>query len=237
MLALKAWHFTHTLEWKGSTWLQYVLNSIHNRAPDGSRCPPCPPVNRNMLLQLVSNLNLNLPLDVAIAACTVTAFCGQCHLGELLPFSSAPSLLATLPMQANVKRSLCNSGLCILHLPQTKTHHYRQDIALVDQQCPINPIHLLKKHLQTNSVPSNTHIFAYASVNGLVSLTKSLFLQRCNTIWQQLQYPCTTNHCFHIRGTTELLITDTLPDIVKATGCWSSEPFLCYWHSLDDIAP
>ena len=235
--ALKAWHFTHNLEWKGSTWLHYVLNSIHNLAPSISKCPPLPPISSNMLVQLVNSLDLKLLLDVAIATWAVMAFWGQCHLGKLLPLSLATAFCTPLPTRADFKRSLQNSESCLLHLSQTKTHHHGQDVVLVDQQHPVNPIYLLKKHLQTNNVPSNTHIFSYTTVNGPLSLTKSLFLQKCNAIWQQLGYPQTTSHCFHIGGTTELLVAETPPNIVKATGQWSSESFLWYWRSLDDIAP
>ena len=72
---------------------------------------------------------------------------------------------------------------------------------------------------------------------GLRPLTKPVFLQRCNDIWHPLGYPRTTGHCFRIGGTTELLIAGTPPDVVKATGRWSSDSFMRYWRSLDDIAP
>ena len=83
--ALKAWHTAHNVEWKGSTQLQYVLNGVHNLAPGTSRRPPRPPINATMLIKLVQVLDLNSPLDAAIAACATTAFWGQCRLGELLP--------------------------------------------------------------------------------------------------------------------------------------------------------
>ena len=235
--ALKAWHFTHNLEWKGSTRLRYVLNGVHNLAPGTSRRPPRPPVNANMLSQLVNGLDLSSLLDVAVAACAATAFWGQCRLGELLPSSLVPLPQTSYPSRADFKRSLHNPQSCILRLPRTKTHRHGQDVVLVDQRHPINPIALLKRHLRVNHVPDSSHIFSYTSAHGPSSLTKSLFLQRCNAIWQQLGYPRTTGHCFRIGGTTELLIAGTPPDIVRVTGRWSSESFLRYWRSLDDIAP
>jgi hypothetical protein len=68
-------------------------------------------------------------------------------------------------------------------------------------------------------------------------LTKKLFLDRCNSIWSTYGYPRTTGHCFRIGGTTELLILGTPPDVVKVTGRWSSDSFLRYWRSLEEIAP
>jgi hypothetical protein len=182
----------------------------------------------DMLTQLVNNLDLNSPFDLVVATCAVTGFWGQCRLGKLL-LSSVSALSHTLlPTCADFKRSLRNSHSCILCLPHTKTHCYGQDVVLVDQHQPINLISLLKKHLQVNGVPGHFHIFSYLSSDSLISLTKSLFLQRCNAVWQHLGYLQVTGHCFCIGGTMELLVADTPPDIVKATRCWSSESFLQY---------
>lgn len=235
--ALKAWHFAHNVEWKGSSRLRYVLNGVHNFAPGTSRRRPRPPINARMLSQLVESLDLNSPLDAAIAACASTAFWGQCRLGELLPVSSSSPSPVPLPTRSDIKRSLRNPYSCLLHLPRTKTHHHGEDVVLVDQRAPINPIYLLKNHFRVNVVPRNEHIFSYVSAGSLSSLSKTLFLQRCNAIWSALGYPRTTGHCFRIGGTTELLIAGTPPDIVKATGRWSSESFLRYWRALEDIAP
>ena len=235
--ALKAWHLAHNLEWKGSTCLHYVLNGVHNLAPEESRLPPRPPINARMLSQLVDALDLKSPLDIVIAACTTTAFWGQCRLGELLPAFLAAISHNPLLMSADFKRSIHNPQLCLLHLPRTKTHHHGQDVVLVDQNHTINPIALIKKHFCINNVPSQSFIFSFMTAGGPSYLTKAIFLHRCNTIWQQLGYLRIAGHCFRIGGTTELLIAGTPPDIVKATGRWSSDSFLRYWRSLDEIAP
>lgn len=235
--ALKAWHAAHNVEWKGSSRLRYVVNGVHNCAPGSSRRPPRPPVNSNMLTQLVQGLDLSVPLDAAVAACATTAFWGQCRLGELLPPSSSTLPPSPLPTRAHFKRSLRNPHACILHLPRTKTHRHGQDVVLVDQHLPINPITLLKNHIRVNNVLSDQFLFSFSSPNGYSTLSKKAFLRRCNSVWSAFGYPRTTGHCFRIGGTTELLLAGTPPDIVKATGRWSSESFLRYWRSLDDIAP
>ena len=118
-----------------------------------------------------------------------------------------------------------------------KTHRQGQDIVLVDQWFPVNPIFLLKNHLRVSNISSNQTLFSFTSATGYTVLTKPNFLQRCNGIWQRLGYPHTTGHCFRIEGTTELLVAGTPLEVAKATGQWSSESFLRYWRSLDDIAP
>ena len=235
--ALKAWHIAHNMEWKGSSRLRYVLNGVHNRAPGHSRRPPRPPVNARMIAQLLERLDPDSPLDVAVAACATTAFWGQCRLGELLPPSSKPSLLSLVPARSSFRKSLRNPQSFILRLPHTKTHSRGQDVVLVSQRLPYDPISLLRRHFQLNDMPNDGHLFSYTSTDHFVALTKPAFLQRCNEIWHTLGYPRTTGHCFRIGGTTELLIAGTPPDIVKATGRWSSDSFLRYWRSLDDITP
>lgn len=130
-----------------------------------------------------------------------------------------------------------NPQAYIVHLPHTKTHQHGQDIVLVEQCNPINPIALLMKHLRVNKIPCDTHLLSYMTPQGLQPLTKPLFLCHCNKIWHLLGYPRTTGHCFRMGGTTELLITGTPPDVVKATSHWSSDSFMRYWRSLDDITP
>ena len=235
--ALKAWHLAHNMEWKGSSRLRFVLNGVHNLSPNSSRQPLRPPINARMLSQLVERLDLTSHFDAAVAACAVTAFWGQCRLGELLPTSLASPIDMAFPTRSGLWKSLRNPHSYLLHLPRTKTSRHGEDIVLVNQHSPIDPISLLNNVIQVNMIPEDGHIFSYKTPDGLSPLTKPLFLRRCNEIWQALGYPHTTGHCFRIGGTTELLIAGTPPDVVKATGRWSSESFLRYWRSLDDIAP
>ena len=237
LTALKAWHIAHNLEWKGSSRLRYVLNGIHNLAPAGSRHPPRPPVNAKMISQLVHRLDLDSPLDSAVAACATTAFWGQCRLGELLPSSLSSPLSLPFPTRSDFKKSVRNPQSSTLRLPRTKTHRHGQEVILVDQSLSMNPIALLENHFRVKDMSGDTHIFAYTTHDGLTSLTKPVFLQRCNEIWKLLGYPHTTGHCFRIGGTTELLIAGVPPEVVKATGRWSSDSFLRYWRSLEEIAP
>ena len=237
LAALKAWHIIHNMEWKGSLRLRYVLNGVHNLAPDSTRCVPRLPVNAIMISQLVQRLDPNSPVDVAVAAGAATAFWGQGRLGELLPPNLSPSSIIHLPTRSDFKRSLRNPHSCILRLPRTKTHPHGQEIVLVDQHAAIDPISLLKRHLWINNIPNDAYIFSFRTDTGLRPLTKSVFLRRCNEIWHPLGYPKTTGHCFRIGGTTELLVAGTPPDVVKAMGRWSSDSFMRYWRALDDIAP
>ncbi|KAF9221115.1 hypothetical protein BS17DRAFT_845931 [Gyrodon lividus] len=67
--------------------------------------------------------------------------------------------------------------------------------------------------------------------------TQKKLLAHCNSIWLPARIPAITGHSFCIGGTTELLLARVPPDIVKALGRWFSDAFLCYWHSLELLAP
>ena len=188
-----------------------------------------------MLSQLVTSLNLNLPFDAAVAACACAAFWGQCHLGELLPISSSTPLSTLLPLCSSFKRSIWNPQSCILHLPHTKTHPHGEEVVLINQDNPINPILLFKNHIHISSIPRDGLLFSFRESDNLIVLDKASFLWCCNDIWQPLSHPHFTGHSFHIGGTTELLITGIPPDVVRVTGHWSSESFLRYWRSLEDL--
>ena len=156
--ALKAWHLTHNVEWKGSARLRYVLKGVHNFAPFSSRQAPRPPVTRHMLIQLVRGLDLSNPLDAAVAACAVTAFWGQCRLGELLPIISPPPSPLVLLSRSDFKRSRRNPQACILHLPVTKTHRHGQDVVLVDQEAPLTQL-LFSKTISDSIMSEETPTF------------------------------------------------------------------------------
>ena len=149
------------MEWQCSSSLH--LNGVHNLMPQISRRPPCPPVSAWMITQLIQRLDLNSPLDIAIAACAATTFWGQCRLGELLPSSLSILLLVLFPCLSSFRRSTRNPQSCIVCLPHTKTHQHGQDVVLVDQCDPISPIALLMRRLQIHNIPHDTHLFSYAT--------------------------------------------------------------------------
>lgn len=237
--ALKAWHITHNMEWKGSSHLRYVLNSVHNLAPGSSKQPLHPPPLMWRQLHNWWRSSTSIP-----------------HLMQwLLPVWPLPSETMP-PWQTSA------------HLLLILTHHFPSQMVRFQEvptkpsfMCSLPPSHQnpppwrrcctcwpmgtnqpnlwVKNDLWVNNIPNNTYIFSVISGtdNSLTSLSKSSFLQCCNAIWHWLGYPRTTGHHFCIGGTTELLIAGTPPDIIRATSWWSSESFLQYWHSLDNIAP
>ena len=44
-------------------------------------------------------------------------------------------------------------------------------------------------------------------------------------------------HSFRIGGTLELLLAGVPPEVIAATGSWTSLAFLLYWHRMEEVLP
>lgn len=233
--ALKAWHTSNNWPWLGGDRLIRVIKGVQNATPTSTN-PKRPPASIHALETLADNLNHDNPLDLAIFACACTAFWGQCRLGELLPVNHSfdPMLL---PLRRAIRYSPGNKDTWVLNLPATKTNRRGQDIILVKQTGKTNPLRALHNHLQKNKNPIDMPLFTFTKDNSLHTLTKKIFLGRCNDIWSQSSFPVLTGHSFRIGGTTHLLLSGVPPDVVKTTGRWSSDAFLKYWRAIEYIAP
>ncbi|PPQ81779.1 hypothetical protein CVT24_005332 [Panaeolus cyanescens] len=239
--ALKTFHTVNNLTWNGSPRLSKVLNGVNIKAPRSSSRPRRSPVTTTMLKVLLSELNLEDPLDAAVAACACTAFWGQCRLGELLPPTST-SATSHLPSRDNLTRSASKKSdprSYELHLPSTKTNRATgQTITLLKQDHPTNPLPLLQNHFAINELPKKCGLFEYLPKDSNSNLlSKRRFLTRCNTIWSKRGYSYITGHSFRIGGTSKLLASGIPPDVVKTMGRWTSDSFLRYWRHIDRIAP
>lgn len=56
-------------------------------------------------------------------------------------------------------------------------------------------------------------------------------------IWETAKLEHVLGHSFRIGGAVELLLAGVPPDIVAATGGWTSLAFLLYWRRMDEILP
>ncbi|TFK16866.1 hypothetical protein FA15DRAFT_606225, partial [Coprinopsis marcescibilis] len=235
--ALHNYHIKHGFPWSESKCLQCILTGVNRMAPKSSRRPLRPPLNACMVNLLIHNLELDQPLNAAVAACASVAFRGQCCLGELLRTLSHNTADSRIPRCHNLRQSLRNSKSWILCLPETKICRQGENVILVQQTSTSNPLLLLPNHLKNNPMPGSINLFAYNSQRGVKNLTKRCFLDWCNEIWGAHGIPRITGHSFCISSTTKLLLAGVPPDVVKALGHWSSDTFLQYWRSVDDLAP
>ncbi|KAB5587926.1 reverse transcriptase domain containing protein [Ceratobasidium theobromae] len=237
---LKSWHTLHNAPWKGSNRTQLLLRGVARLAPPSSNREPRPPVTTNMLADLRRGLDLNRPKDTAIFAAALTAFWGQCRLGELLGSSRQRHDHTRLPSRSSISNPISANGSYLLTLPSTKSQQNKgEKVAITRQQPPIDPIHALQYHLaMAPHLPPTSSLFAYPSTNNSTTtiLTKEIFITRINEIWSPHGLPRITGHSFRIGGTSALLKAGVSPDVVRSMGRWSSDAHFRYWRDLADIA-
>jgi hypothetical protein len=182
MSALKAWHILNSMPWNGNIQLKYTLKGADNLTPKASIHSLRPPISRDMLITLNSNLDTTLPLDACVAAAANTAFWAQCRLGKLLS-PRARSFDATMnPTTQNLGPATTSAGSHILHLPNTKTHgKWGDDIYICHQSNATDPIAALANHYLINKLSNQLPLFSYLiTPTTRLALTKRAFLNCCN---------------------------------------------------------
>jgi hypothetical protein len=68
-------------------------------------------------------------------------------------------------------------------------------------------------------------------------MSKHRFLSFCVDIWSKAGLAHIKGHSFRIGGAVELLLAGVPPEIVAATGGWTSLAFLLYWRRMEEILP
>jgi hypothetical protein len=233
--ALKAWHHANGLEWEAGRRLQYILNGVDSLTPSSSVRRQRRPVTAQMLGTLSQKLDATDELDITTLAIALTAFWGQCRLGEILPTSLASSI-DHLPRRSGIITTFTPDKAFKIHLPRTKTKKHGDEIILVAQRTPIDPVRTIQIHLDQEPAEPSSLLFSKTTERHQ-RITKTAFLKRCNEVWAKEGIPRVTGHSFRIGGTAELLLAGVDPAVVKATGRWSSDAFQKYWRSLDRLAP
>ena len=81
-------------------------------------------------------------------------------------------------------------------------------------------------------------MFAYTTANGhWEHMTKHRFMVFCADVWSKAALAHVLGHSFRIGGAVELLLAGVPPEIVAATGGWTSLAFLLYWRRMEEILP
>jgi len=142
----------------------------------------------------------------------------------------------------SVKFSQHRDGSCSasFYIPWTKTtKELGASVILTARNDTLCPVAALKNHLDVNSsVPQSSALFAYTSTTGQPkNLLKHEFLKFVMGIWSSAMLAHVLGHSFRIGGAVELLLAGVPPEIVAATGGWTSLAFLLYWRRMEEILP
>lgn len=68
-------------------------------------------------------------------------------------------------------------------------------------------------------------------------MVKSEFMNFVSKVWLEAGLKKTSGHSFRPGGVVALLLAGIDPNVITASGGWSSLAFLLYWRKLEDFIP
>ncbi|KXN87321.1 hypothetical protein AN958_08946 [Leucoagaricus sp. SymC.cos] len=238
---IRAWHIVNYAPWHGDCASVHMARTTAHKKGSAFQKPKRAPVTLDHLLTLRSQLDLSLSFHAAIWAAVLTAFFGCRRLGEIIVSngkSFSPTYHITQGATIAFKSLPNNSVVASFHIPWTKTTKQNgAKVILTSRNDILCPVVALQNHLRINKgAPTSKALFAYESSPGQwTHLTKADLMFFVANIWSASSLSAVLGHSFRIGGTVVLLLSGVPPDVVAATGGWTSMAFLTYWRRIEDI--
>ena len=244
MSGLRSWHVMNHAPWYGDDeWVQLARTSA-NKEGTKHKQPLRAPVSIEHLSALLRVIDLSNPFHAAVFAVALCAFWACRRLGEIVVTTAAAfderyHVLRSAAIDARTHRD--GSRSASFRVPWTKsTKELGAAVILTARNnSPLCPVAALENHIAVNkSVPSSYTLFAYTTPSGQPkNLLKHEFLDFVMGIWSSAMLAHVLGHSFRIGGAVELLLAGVPPEIVAATGGWTSLAFLLYWRRMEEILP
>jgi len=240
---LRSWHILNQAPWHGDDAWVHLARVSANKSGTAHERPPRAPVSVEHLYTLRRHLNLSIPFHASIWAVALTTFFGCRRLGETTLKSAAsfnPLYHVTRASEVHFRSHRDGATSADFHIPWTKTTKQAgAEVILTtrdDELCPIGALH---NHLTVNKdAPPSMSMFTYRNADGTWShMTRNTFLTFVTNIWQEAGLDHVSGHSFRIGGAVTLLLAGVPPEVVAATGSWTSLAFLLYWRRLGEIIP
>jgi hypothetical protein len=196
------------------------------------------------LLVLRKALDLSISFHAAVWAVALVSFFGCRRLGETtIPSinNRDPKYHALASTSVNFTTLSEGTQSASFRIPWTKTTHEEgAAVILTAREGPICPVRALFLHhnIINKDRPSDMSFFSYRSASGMwTDMVKSAFLNFCDSVWKSARLEHVLGHSFRIGGAVEHLLAGVSPDVVAATGGWTSLAFLLYWRRMEEIIP
>jgi hypothetical protein len=223
LAGLQLWHAFNNAPWHGAALLSRTRKGVSKLTPPTSHRLPRDPVSFNHMLALRASLDLSNTRDVAIWAAACTAWRDCARLEKLLvdsPSKFTPSRHVTRGCEKKRGTSTNNHNYLQFKVPWTKTRRALGDwITSTETFDDVNAVAAIEHHLVINAgVPDSAPLFAYRTESVWAHLTRSDFMDRCNTIWTAAGMGALNGHGFRIGGTTHLLLQGVDPWVVMKQG-------------------
>ncbi|KAJ7760658.1 hypothetical protein DFH07DRAFT_867812 [Mycena maculata] len=207
-----------------------LLRAAVTLQPKSSQKKKRQPYTVEIILAILSHLDLSVPLDASVGSCLTTGFYSCARIDEL----TVKTLLSFDPAvhvkPSDMREELDPKGLLMtaLAVPVTKSSKSGEDLFYTAQNDVSDPRKSFANHLHVNSPPPNAHLFAYKHASGHRPLTKSAFIGRIHKGLRAAKLDPLQGHGIRIGATVFYLLRGTPFDVVKAIGRWASDTFFLY---------
>lgn len=240
---LQAWHSINGAPWYGTDPFFRLIRSAADKLGTSYSKPSRAPVSITHLRSLKLSLSASSHRDVAIWAVALVTFFGCRRLGEttvrsIRDFSPMFNAIRDTPITFRDVGNGCSSAS--ISIPWTKTTKQKGGTIIItsrnDDLCPVTA---LRNHLRINcSPPPGISLFGYRQPDLSWShMLKKDFIDTVLAHWLSAGLDRVSGHSFRIGGTVELLLSGVSPEVVAATGGWTSLAFLRYWRRVEEIIP
>ena len=242
LTSIKSWHKDNNVTFTPPGNLDRIYKGIARKWPKNEQPEELrPPITSDMMAGIIDAWTGGTAVQVAALAIAITAWCGLCRLGELIPAREAGAKMERHPLRVHWTRRRRNEDgqatSSTLYLPWTKTTWAKGAlIELVQQKGKYNPSTAIEEHLRKSRISDKEALLCEYNESGSRKiLDKETLLEMCNEVWEPLGLGRFTGHCFRIGGTTAFILAGVDLEIVKKMGRWSSESFKLYWRHLHGI--
>jgi len=245
MSGLRSWHVMNHAPWYGDDdWVQLARTSA-NKEGTKHKKPLRAPVSIEHLSALRRAIDISNPFHAAVFSAALATFFGCRRLGETTVTTAAAFDKHYHVLHSAVINDRTHwdhgSRSADFRIPWTKTTKELGAAVILTARnnSPLCPVAALENHIAINaSIPSTYALFAYTTSSGQPkNLLKHEFLDFVMGIWSSAMLAHVLGHSFRIGGAVELLLAGVPPEIVAATGGWTSLAFLLYWRRMEEILP
>jgi hypothetical protein len=257
---IRSWHVINHAPWYGEDdpWVDFARKAANKEGAKHKR-PLRAPISIEHLASLRGAISLSDPFHTAVWAVALCTFWGCRRLGETTisveasfdesyhvlrssPYVSSSMIAIDYSSLLRVSFRILRDGTYSAHfrIPWTKTTKEEgATVILTGRNDALCPCRALRNHLDINAdIPSSAGLFAYHLPSGAHrNMIKHVFINFITSIWQSASLAHVSGHSFRIGGAVELLLAGVPPEVVAATGGWTSLSFLLYWRRMEEILP
>ncbi|KAJ7160664.1 hypothetical protein C8R43DRAFT_881376 [Mycena crocata] len=231
LAGVRAWHILHGVAWApNAAECDALLRAAAAIQPKSTQRKKRQPYTVDIILTLLSHLDLSEPLDAAVGSCLTAGYYSCARLGELTvkTLQSFDPALHVKPSDIREETDAKGLLMTVLGVPVTKSSRTGEDLLFAAHADASDPRAALENHLRVNSPPASGHLFAYKHKMTHRPLTKPAFIARIHKAFRAAKLDPLQGHGIRIGSTLFYLLRGTPFDVVKTIGRWSSDAFQLY---------